>query len=143
MILGPEPWESRSPPEQWRFLVLKIGFSRHLAFNFSYDMLEKMSHAKKGGSLKKICINTIRRLPGIEAIIKKCAGFGRSWGKKGSLLHGSHIIFINPEEIVLVRQGKIKDSSIILSHFKKTDGTVLGAEVKRELMNQGIEFLED
>jgi hypothetical protein len=106
-------------------------------------MLEKMSYAKKGGSLKKICINTIRRLPGIEKIIGSCAGFGRSWGKKGSPLHGSHIIFINPEEIVLVRQGKIKDSPIILSHFKKTDVTVLGAEVKKELLGQAVKFLED
>lgn len=90
----------------------------------------------------KICINTVRRLPGIECIIKSCAGFGRSWGKKGSSLHGSHIIFINSEEIVLVCQGKSKDSPILLNHFKKSSGSDLGAKIKQELDSQKVEFLE-
>ncbi len=91
----------------------------------------------------KICINIIRRLPGIEKIIAGCAGFGRSWGRKGSSMHGSHIVFINPGEIVLVRQGKNKDSKIVLSHFKKVTETELGVAIKEELNNQEIEFQED
>jgi len=90
----------------------------------------------------KTCINNIRRLPGIERIIASCAGFGRSWGRKGSALHGSHIVFINPEEIVLVVQGKAKDSQIILSHFVKVTRTKLGDNIINELTQQGIEFRE-
>jgi len=105
--------------------------------------LKKCPKLGKGGSLKKICINTVRRLPGIEEIIKNCAGFGRSWGRKGSPLHGSHIIFINPDEIVLIRQGKGKDSEIFLSHFKRSAETILGGKIKQELMRQGVEFLEN
>ena len=84
--------------------------------------------------MKKICINTIRRLPGIEEIIKKCAGFGRTWGNKGSPLNGSHIAFINEDEVVIIRQDR-SGQEISILEFKKGE-TALGKEIKKVLQKE-------
>jgi len=89
--------------------------------------------------LKKLCINDIRRLPIIESIIKKCAGFGRTWGKKNGRLYGSHICFINPEEIVLLTQNR-NTGELILFNFQRVDKTNLGQEIAAGLAENQIDF---
>jgi hypothetical protein len=53
---------------------------------------------------KQPCINEIRNFSEIQSIINQCQGFGRTWGKSGSQYHGSHIVFIKDNEIVLLYQ---------------------------------------
>ena len=86
-----------------------------------------------------ICINTIRNLSGIKKIISACSAFGRTWGKASSQLHGSHIAFINPDEIVLLVQFK-KTGEIILINFRKTEKTELGEEIAAELKKNDIAY---
>ncbi|MCX6798020.1 MAG: hypothetical protein NTX66_02280 [Candidatus Falkowbacteria bacterium] len=82
------------------------------------------------------CINTIRNLSGIKEIINACSAFGRTWGKASSDLYGSHIAFINSEEIVLLVQDK-KSGAIRLLNFSKTVETKLGEKIVAELeMNE-------
>lgn len=53
----------------------------------------------------KTCINDIRNFPEVKEIIKSgVEAFGRTWGKSGSRYHGSHIVFIKGDEIVLLHQ---------------------------------------
>ncbi len=91
--------------------------------------------------MKKICINNIRNLPSIVAIINSCAGFGRTWGTKGSPLHGSHICFINTEEVVLLIQDK-ETGKLSFITFKQVDKTNLGESIKAALQKEEISFEE-
>jgi len=89
--------------------------------------------------LKTTCINDIRHWPAISSIIKNCAGFGRTWGRKGSQLHGSHICLINSEEIVLLAQDRIT-GELKLFNFKRVDQTNLGQEVAKILRENNTGF---
>lgn len=94
-------------------------------------------HLKKEVNLT--CINIIRNLPGVKEIINSCSAFGRTWGKTGSKLHGSHIAFINPEEIVLLIQDK-KSGDIRFINFVKVEQTLLGNEIAAELDKNKIAY---
>ena len=87
-------------------------------------------------------INEIRNLPEIKDILKHCEGFGRTWGTKGTYFHGSHITFITREAIVLIYQGKKKDSKICIANFVKDNFAGDGLALKENLMaileNYGI-----
>lgn len=86
-----------------------------------------------------LCINTIRNLPGIGRIIAACSAFGRTWGRQGSPLHGSHIAFINQDEVVLLVQAK-KTKEILLLEFKKAGRSGLGDEISAELDRNGVAY---
>jgi hypothetical protein len=86
-----------------------------------------------------IDINIIRNLPGIKGIINSCAAFGRTWGRRSSELHGSHIAFVNPDELVLVIEDK-KSHEIKIINFIHAGKTRLGEKIINELKSQGITF---
>ncbi len=69
---------------------------------------------------KQVCINTIRNFSEIQNIINQCHGFGRTWGKAGSPYHGSHIVFIKENEIVLLYQHR-KTKQLKIEHFLKPE----------------------
>ena len=78
---------------------------------------------KNGGkrmNQKQVCINEIRNFSEIQAIINQCQGFGRTWGKSGSQYHGSHIVFIKDNEIVLLYQHR-KTKHLRIDCFLKAD----------------------
>ena len=65
-------------------------------------------------------INEIRNFPEVLAIISQCEGFGRTWGKSGSQYHGSHIVFIKGNEIILLYQHR-KTNRLFIDCFLKTE----------------------
>jgi len=89
--------------------------------------------------LKNTCINTIRNLPAIKKIIAACAGFGRTWGRKGSPLHGSHIAFITESNIILMVQDKKSGQISILNYAKSAPGE-LANTIAAELEENHIAF---
>ena len=64
-------------------------------------------------------INDIRNFSEINELLKSCEAFGRTWGRKGSYYCGSHITFIQKEAVVIIYQGKKKDSKIFVANFVK------------------------
>ncbi len=92
--------------------------------------------------MKKICINTVRNLPGIQKIIDVCAAFGRTWGRKGSPLHGSHIAFITEDEVVLLIQNK-KTGKLRLLNFGKCSRGLLAETIAVELEENNITLQEE
>jgi len=99
---------------------------------------------QKGGSMNQtnVNINDIRNFSEIKELLKSCEAFGRTWGRKGSYYYGSHIAFIGKEAIVLLIQGKKKDSNIAIVNFVKEEFSSKDVKLKNEIIailaNHGI-----
>ena len=86
-------------------------------------------------------INEIRRLPEIEDIINECEGFGRTWGKNlGSIFHGSHIIFIQAKEVIIICQQRKGNQKIYLINFSKNGEKDLFNQISKVLVENNIDF---
>jgi hypothetical protein len=83
---------------------------------------------------KNVCINEVRNFPEIKEILKKCDGFGRSWGRKGSCFYGSHIVFIKGRTIVLVHQSREKGSKLHIANFTAESETSPDSALKNEII---------
>ena len=87
-------------------------------------------------------INDIRNFYEIKELLKSCEAFGRTWGRKGGYYCGSHIAFIQKEVIVLLIQGKKKDSKIFIANFVKEKFLSKEVKLKNEIIailaNHGI-----
>ncbi|MEI6118162.1 MAG: hypothetical protein WCP92_02710 [bacterium] len=68
-------------------------------------------------------INDIRNLPEINVLYHGGEAKGRTWGAKGSFFEGSHINFFGKESIVIVYQGKKKNSKFFIANFIRDDCT--------------------
>jgi len=91
----------------------------------------------------KADINEVGLLPGMKIIRKNSGGFGRTHGlTRGSdKLSGSHLTFINPDELVIVRQERNTNNLFILQYKKATE-TLLGIIVREILTEKDIPFRE-
>jgi hypothetical protein len=88
-------------------------------------------------------INDIRNLPEIDTLYHGGEAKGRTWGLKGSFFEGSHINFFSKEAIVIVYQGKKKDSKFFIANFIKDDclsekGLVLKNKIIDILRQYGV-----
>jgi len=78
-------------------------------------------------------INKVRNFPEIDKIYEDGEARGRTWGVRGDYYHGSHITFFRKEEIVILYQGKKKDSKIFIASFTKdTTGSDTGPRILRK-----------
>jgi len=84
-------------------------------------------------------INDIRNLPEIDTLYHGGEAKGRTYGTKGSFFEGSHINFFSKEAVVIVYQGKQKDSKFFIANFIKDD---CPAEKGFVLKNKIIDILK-